>query len=270
MSIGFLSRRLFACLGLAGFLGVAAAGIVVADDGAPATGGDRAARLTVFADASLMDGLKAAVDAYHAKTGMAATLTVAADASLARQIEAGAAVDVFVAAGNETVDRLVAGGFAAADSITRIAGNRLAIVGPAGADPLGLTPPALLDRLGDGLIAVGDPEDEPVGRFARAAFVSLGIWEAIEGRLDTTENVRLVLDKVAAGERPLGVVFMTDAIGDGRVALVAKLPGDSHPAIVYRGVATRAGDRARADGFLAFLAGEEGQAILAEAGFRAP
>ncbi|HEV3182058.1 MAG TPA: molybdate ABC transporter substrate-binding protein [Steroidobacteraceae bacterium] len=106
--------------------------------------------------------------------------------------------------------------------------------GPKPAAPRGA--PALLvfaGALGEGRRATGDPDSVPVGRYARAALMKLGVWPQVSGRLVAAENVRAALEYVARGEAPLGIVYRTDAQAEKRVRVVAVFPPDSHPPITY-------------------------------------
>ena len=151
------------------------------------------------------------------------------------------------------------------------AGNRLALIAPRDSDiAAGLNPATDLDGLlGDGRLAIGDPDHVPAGLYARDAFQTLGLWPDIASRLARTGDVRGALALVARGEAPLGVVYATDAAITDHVRIVTLLPADSHPPIAYPAALTAtAGDDARA--FLAFLRGPAAQAIFRARGFSPP
>ena len=106
-----------------------------------------------------------------------------------------------------------------------------------------------------------------MGRYARAALTTLGVWGEIEPRLVRAENVRSALAFVARGEVPLGIVYETDARVDPKVRVVGLFPDSSHPPITYPIALTRdAGPGA--DRFLAYLRGPGGRAEFEKAGFR--
>ena len=226
--------------------------------------------LTVFAAASL----KTALDEIDARvvgpTGHRLRLTYAGTPALARQIEAGAPADVFIAADDQWMDYLQAAGRIDGASRVTLVGNSLVLIAPAterGDVPLDV---AGLDRaLGPGRLAVADPDTVPAGRYARQALEHLGLWHAVRGRLAPHENVRAALALVARGEAPLGIVYASDAVDERRVAVVARLPADSHAPVRYP-AAVVAGASSRAPEVLRLLASEPAQAIFMRHGFSVP
>lgn len=225
----------------------------------------------VFAAASLTDALTEAAEAFTAETGITVRLSFAASSALARQIETGAPATVFVSANRQWIDHLESAGLIVATSRFDLAGNRLALIAPRGSDlPAGFAPAAdLPDALGDGRLAVGDPDHVPAGQYARAALVAMGLWPELESRLARTGDVRGALALVARGEVPFGIVYATDAAIAEGVEIVALLPADAHPPIAYPAALTGAADDdARA--FLAFLRRPAARAIFRARGFAPP
>ncbi len=225
----------------------------------------------VFAAASLTDALTEIAQAFTAQTGIRAQFSFAASSTLARQIEYGAPASVFISANRLWMDRLEEAGMVVAASRSDIAGNRLAVIAPAGAAvPADFTPSTDLETLlGDGRLAVADPDHVPAGIYARSALQSLGLWQELQPRLARSGDVRGALALVARGETPLGIVYASDAEVTDRVRVVALLPTDSHPPIAYpAALTTTAGDDARA--FLPFLHSPAAQAIFRTRGFSAP
>ncbi|WP_308915596.1 molybdate ABC transporter substrate-binding protein [Jannaschia sp. LMIT008] len=183
--------------------------------------------LTVFAAASL----KTVLDGW-ALPGT--RLTYAGSGTLARQIAHGAPADVVILAARDWMDWLIGQGAVGRAHV--VAGNVLVFAARAGGAPLPLTSDAVLDRLGDGRLAMGDPLSVPAGRYARQALVSLGLWDAVVDRLIVAENVRAALAYVARGDVPLGVVYRSD-LGAG-VDAVAEVPPDAHDPIEYLAAVT--------------------------------
>lgn len=234
------------------------------------------ASLVIFAASSLQDAL----ERFHQSRAEEPSVeTVFAGSSqLARQIEQGAPADLFVSADLHWMDWLQARGLVDVAGRRNIARNRLALVAPVGegAAPVDLAPGPglagrLLDRLGDGRLAMAQPE-VPAGRYGREALTSLGVWSQLEPRLAPTENVRAALTLVAHGEAPLGLVYATDARAEDRVATVAHVAPELHSPIVYPAapVGQATIRRPAAIAYLNDLAGPRGQAVLGELGFAAP
>ncbi len=78
---------------------------------------------------------------------------------------------------------------------------------------VGAAPRTLKDLAGAGVqrIALGNPDNVPVGRYGKGALEAAGLWPSVRGRIITTQNVRQSLDYVARGEVDAGFVYATDA-----------------------------------------------------------
>jgi molybdate transport system substrate-binding protein len=224
--------------------------------------------ITVFAAASMTNVLGELATEFEKQTGTAVTLSFAASSALARQIEAGARVDAFVSADQEWMDYLAARKLIEPASRRDIAGNSLVLIAPAGSQPaLAIRPGfALAAALGDGRLAVADPDTVPAGRYAKAALLRLGVWASVEGKLANTDNVRAALAFVARGEAPLGIVYATDARIEKKVRVVGVFPADTYPPISYP-AAVPVDGRPTGAAFLDFLAGPAGEAAFARHGF---
>ena len=225
----------------------------------------RGAELTVFAAASLTNALQEIV---AGRTDV--RFSFAASSTLARQIEQGAAADLFLSADEAWMDYLVQRGLIAPE--TRIAplSNALVLVAPAGqAKPVTLAPGLDLAALlgPGGRLVTGDPAHVPVGRYARQALEKLGLWAVAESRLARAENVRAALLLVERGEAPYGIVYSTDAAITRKVKVVATFPADSHPPISYPMAVVKSRDGPAARALLAELSGPAAKAIYAKNGF---
>ncbi len=184
-------------------------------------------RVVVFAAASL----KPPLDAIAARWDGPVALSYGGSGTLARQVAAGAPAQVVILAAQDWMDWLASQG-AVAGPVRSVAGNRLVLVGPPGAAPVALEAGAMLDRLEGGRLAIGDPVSVPAGRYARAAFETLGLWDALAPRLLAASDARAALAYVEGGDAALGAAYASDAAG-ARVAVVADLPPGSHPPIAY-------------------------------------
>jgi len=224
--------------------------------------------VTVFAAASLTNVLGKLGDDFTKSTGVPVRLSFAASSILARQIEAGAGADVFLSADQEWMDYLEQRGRIQKSSRHNLLGNRLALIAPADSKiELKIAPGfPLATALGKGRLATGDPDSVPVGRYARQALTTLGVWNDVADRLVRAEDVRHALMFVARGEVPLGIVYETDARIDKRVRLVGLFPAESHLPITYP-VALTAGAGPNAARFLDFIRGDAGRSAFEGFGF---
>jgi molybdate transport system substrate-binding protein len=227
------------------------------------------ADVTVFAAASLKEALDAQVRIFQRDTAERVTVAYGASTALARQIEAGAPADLFIAADAESMDYVDGHGLVDHRSRVILLKNRLALIAPANsAANLPIVPGfALAAALGDGKLAMGNPGSVPAGKYAKRALQSLAVWESVEKHVARTENVRAALALVARGEAPLGIVYTTDARAEPRVRVLGLFPESSHPPIVYP-VAVVAGRKSpRAQALLNYLASDAARSIWQSHGF---
>jgi molybdate transport system substrate-binding protein len=224
--------------------------------------------LIVFAAASLADAVTAVSKAFTQDTGIAVKTSFAASSVLAKQIESGAPATVFFSADEDWMSYLQSRNLLAPGSRKDVLANQLALVAPADstASVKITSGPALLQALGAARIATGDPDAVPVGRYARAALIRLGVWEQLQGRLVRAEDVRSALAFVARGEAPFGIVYLTDAKIEKRVKLLDVFPPDLYPPIRYP-IALIAGAGADASRFVGFATGSRAVAIFEGYGF---
>jgi len=224
-----------------------------------------AAPLVIFAAASLQGPLDEAVDQWEAGTGGEAVISYAGTSALARQIDAGAPADLFISASADWMDWLEAEGGIVPESRVDLLGNALVIVGRGDpVEPLD----ALPARLGDGLIALALTQSVPAGIYARAALEALGLWEPLAGRIVETDNVRGALILADLGEAEMAVVYRSDATAAPDLAILATLPEDTHPPIVYPGaIIAKTASAEAAASLLEWLQGEAAAAIFGAAGF---
>ena len=229
----------------------------------------RLPELLVLAAASLTDVLDKLSADWTRSSGIAIKLSFAASSALARQIEAGSPADVFVSADQQWMDYLAERRLIDAASRRDLVGNSLVLIAPSDSQ-VRLTLKRgvdLMAALGSGRLATCDPASVPVGRYARSALESLGVWDRLKDRLVPADNVRGALNFVARGEVPLGVVYATDARAEQSVRIVATFPAGSHAPITYPAAKTAAG-RPEALGYIAYLSGKEAIVTWKEYGFQ--
>ena len=202
-----------------------------------------------------------------ANPGTTLVLNFASSGALLQQMEQGAPVDVFASADQETMDKAAA----LMDPAGRVdfAGNALVLIVPS-QTALPLTSPEDLKGGQFKLVAIGNPDSVPVGRYTKGALSAAGLYDALTPKFVMAENVRQALDYVARGEVQAGFVYATDAaLRADKVAVAAELAGHkpiSYPIALLKD--SKSKDMGRK--FIDFVMGEEGQEILARFGFRRP
>ena len=234
------------------------------------------ASLTIYAAASLKAVL-AKVQTAYAAANPGTTLTISTDSSsaLETKIEQGAPADVFLSADTANPQKLVDESLAAG-ALTKFAGNLLTVIVPT-SNPAAITSPADLAKPGVKVIAADDTvpitkyASQLVGNLASQAGYPTGFVAAYTANIVSKEdNVAAVVAKIELGEGDAGIVYVTDAKTSTKVTTIAVPAGANVPA-TYAGVVVKASpNAAAAQAFLAWLAGPDGQAILASFGFLPP
>lgn len=212
----------------------------------------------VFAASSLREALAAAAGAFTRTREAEIVFSFAASSALAKQIEAGAPADLYVAADEDWMNYLAERRLILADSRQVMAGNTLVIAAPGAAG-------GIEDLLVSGRFAMGDPSNVPAGKYAKAALESLGLWDRVKGNAVFGENVRAALEFVRKGAARAAIVYGSDLRAAPELTTAYTFAPGTHPPIVYPAALVRENATARA--FLGFLASDEGQAILVAQGF---
>lgn len=223
-------------------------------------GAPQAEPLRLFAAASLQGPLDTVADAWDSPV----VISYGGSGAMARQISQGAPADAVLLANTAWADWLLARGVASAPA-RNLLSNSLVIVGKAGASPLqDATAGTLLERLGDGRLAMGQHMSVPAGIYAQTWLERTDAWSALRPYLAETENVRAALALVARGEAPLGIVYASDAAASDQVDVIWHIPTDTHEPILYPGLALTPTGAAFLDHLAAHID------TFVAAGFRAP
>jgi molybdate transport system substrate-binding protein len=212
-------------------------------------------KLVIFAAASLKDALDEVNAAYQREEGQATTTSYAASSTLAKQIEAAAPADVFISADLDWMDYLAKRDLIKPETRANLLGNRLVLIAPVDSTAnLGIVPYfPLAQALGNGRLAIADPNGVPAGKYGKAALEALGVWPTVADRLAPGENVRATLALVSRGEAPLGIVYQTDAVADQGVKILGAFPENTHPPIIYPIAVVATSTNPGAPGYIAYL-----------------
>jgi molybdate transport system substrate-binding protein len=265
-------RRGGVLLVLATLLG-ACSGAAAGTSGAPSAA---AIEMTVYAAASLKGAVPGVKSAYEVVApGVVLTFATDSSSTLRTQIEQGAPADVFLSADETNPSVLVDAGLADGEAVD-FAGNLLTIIVPI-ADPAGIASARDLARNGVKVIAAGP--DVPITKYATQAVANLanrsgdadGFVARYEGNVVSKEdNVKAVVAKIELGEGDAAIVYATDAKASSKVKAI-ELPAEANVRAIYAGVVLKASAHVgEARAFLTWLAGTDGQAVLAEFGFVPP
>jgi len=219
----------------------------------------RAETLTVGAASSLTDVLPKLIEAYKAaEAAPDFKTTFDATSRLAKQIEQGAPMDVFLATDDDFSKKL--------NDRRTLAGGHLVVIVPAGQTQhfkslkeLAAAPPKKLALAG---------ENVPAGKYAEAALKASGVWDDLKAKVVRADNVRAALKWVAVGEAEVGIVYLSDVINEPRVRLALGIESATHPPIHYvGGIVAASKKQEQAKKFLDFLQSDAAKAIFVTFGF---
>ncbi|MGD0814213.1 MAG: molybdate ABC transporter substrate-binding protein [Verrucomicrobiota bacterium] len=226
-----------------------------------------AATITVFAAASLMDGLREIARNYQDKTGDKIEFNFAASSLLERQIEEGAPADIFFSADEPKMDALEKKGLVDRKTRRSRLSNSLVIVVPADS-LLSITSPADLATGKIGHLALADPKSVPAGIYAREYLSKIHLWNQIAPKVVPMGDVRAALAAVESGDAEAGIVYKTDAAISKKARVAFAVPRQDGPKISYpMAVMKEAREPKAARAFLEYLDSDAAARIFKRFGF---
>ncbi len=227
-------------------------------------------RLLVFAAASTYAPMQEITRLFARQENVKVDVSYAGSSTLARQIEAGAPVDIFLSANVLWIEYLISKGLLAKENTASILSNSLVLIAPKNhtgtADTMNVL--MLPDILGADRLAIGDPDHVPAGIYAKQALEHFGLWQALRTRLAPQTNVKNVAYLVARQESPFGIVYKTDAMRDAKLKIVTEFPETSHDKIRYMLGELNSGNSVSVAKFRNFLLSQEAMQIFRGYGFR--
>ena len=227
-------------------------------------------RITVFAAASTTNVVSEVAQIFELKEKTKIILSFAASSTLAKQIERGALVDVYLSANSKWVDYLKDKGMIAAEQVYFLFSNQLVLIAPGqGVGPTyDIKDFPFQTILKDQYLAMADPSHTPAGNYAKKALEYYGVWQNIKSRIAPMKDVRSALRLVERQETPLGIVYATDARISNKIKILSVFPSISHPPIEYMAAAIGKQPTPEIQKFLIFLQSKTAQALYAKHGFK--
>jgi molybdate transport system substrate-binding protein len=200
-------------------------------------------------------------------SGTNVSLNFGGSGNLRKQIEGGAPVDVFASADETQIDILANESLIDNSSREDFAQNSLVLIVPENST-LNIT--GLKDLADPKVqkIGIGNPDTVPAGNYTRTALTEAGLWSQLENKTVLAEDVRQVLLYVERGEVDAGFVYATDAkTANPKTIKIVTNVSVSTPVTYPIAVVSSSKHKEKAQKFLDFVAGKEGQKILKEYDF---
>ncbi len=222
--------------------------------------------LTISAAASLQETLGEVETIYRfGHTAVDFRNNFGSSGTLAREIEQGAPVDIFISAAAKPMDDLEEKKLIAIGTRANLLHNSLVLIAPLDSKLQGFA------ELGDKstrLIAIGDPASVPAGQYAQQTLNALHLYDQVKGKLVLGKDVRQVLTYIETGNADAGFVYATDAQVSRGVRVVAVVPESAHDPIVYpAAVVKSSANQEEARRFVKFLGSSEAKEIFTKHGY---
>ena len=224
----------------------------------------------VFSAGSTTNAVSDIATLFFQKKGIKAITSFASSSTLARQIEKGAPAQVYISANKKWMDYLEQQKMIESHTRFDLLSNRLVLIAPADSSVSIITIKKdfpLASLIGNGHMAMGDPDHVPSGIYGKQAMETLGVWEGIKEKVVRAKDVRAALVLVARGEVPVGQVYATDAAISDMVKIIGTFPEETHPPIVYPAAIIAGQDVPEARAFMAFLKSLDAKNIFEKYGF---
>ncbi len=225
--------------------------------------------VTVFAAASTTNALIDVAAGFTRATQIAVKTSFASSSTLAKQIAQGAPADIYISANPKWMDYLVEKERVSELRRFDLLGNRLVLIAPKSSTAQVTIAPDgnLVSILGNGKLAMGDPDHVPAGIYGQQALKSLGLWADLSAKVARAWDVRACLALVERTEAPLGIVYATDAAISEKVKVLSEFPPATHSPITYPAALVGNPPSPEATAFVQYLRGNEARAIFEKYGF---
>ncbi|MCD8502151.1 MAG: molybdate ABC transporter substrate-binding protein [Bacillaceae bacterium] len=219
----------------------------------------------------------AASDLYHALTeigeefsdesGINIEFTYGSTGLLTQQIQEGAPFDLFLAAHESYIDRLIERDAVFGDSKAYYAIGRIVTMSSSN-EKIELDKDYLLSSEVQH-ITIANPEHAPYGKAAKETLESWGIWEDIQPKLVLGENIRQSYQYVESGNADVGIIAL--ALMNRTEFHYELIDEETHePILQALGIPVQTEKKELAESLLQFILSERGQEILIEYGFDIP
>ena len=230
----------------------------------------RQVELYVFAAASLTETMDEIIEDYKTVAPDVTVIpTYDSSGTLLKQIQEGAACDLFLSAAQKQMDTLGDAGSLQSDTRVDLLENKVTLAVPAG-NPKGIESFDQLARLleeGGVFLAIGN-SDVPVGQYTQKIFAWYGLEEAaLSACLTYGSNVKEVTTHVAEGSVDCGIIYATDAASAGLTVVDSATEEMCGQVIYPAAVLADSAHPDQAEAFLDYLRTSEAGAVFERVGF---
>lgn len=206
--------------------------------------------------------------------GIDVTVSYGSSGNFYSQLSNGAPFDIFLSADIEYPRKLVAGGQGLSETLFPYAVGQIVVWTPKSSaidlERLGVQALAAPEARS---IAIANPQHAPYGRAAESAMKTLGVYEAVKGRLVLGENIAQTAQFIESGAADIGIIALSLAMSPSMrdKGHYWRVPLDAYPRLEQGGVILSwARDRDAAQRFIAYMRGADGRKTLGEYGFMMP
>ncbi|WP_394219041.1 molybdate ABC transporter substrate-binding protein [Halobacillus trueperi] len=220
----------------------------------------------IAAAASLKDVMEELAPLFEEQFNIELETIYGSSGKLARQIEQGAPVDVFLSADLRWIELLKEQNLVVKDTYIEFATNRIVLIGHDSTSPLDTIQDLKLKE--NEQLAVGNPESVPAGTYTKQALERIQLWGSLEGQMVFGSDVRQVLAYVESGQVDYGFVYASDAMISDQVITLTQVDNRLHDSIVYPGIViSESRTKDQGQKFLSFLTSDQATDIYKAYGF---
>jgi molybdate transport system substrate-binding protein len=225
-------------------------------------------RLTIYAAADLAFALKEIAAAFERTFNVDVILVFGSTGNLAHQIEHGAPADLFFAASDTFIDRLVERGAVLRETRAIYAQGRI-VLATARSAGTKLTDLRQLAEPRVRRVAIANPLHAPYGKAAKETLQRAGVLDVVRPKLILAENIRQALQFLQTGNADAGIVALSVA-GVPEIEWVPIDPALHNPLNQAVAVVRRSAQPDLASAFIQFVNGRQGRPVMKRFGFVLP
>ncbi|WP_209348279.1 molybdate ABC transporter substrate-binding protein [Pontixanthobacter sp. CEM42] len=226
----------------------------------------------VFAASSLQAPLDELAENWTSQGNREPVLSYASSTALARQIENGSLADLYISADEQWTNYIVSAGKIGPEGIRTLAGNSIVAAthkdGPHNAAYEMM--PTAAELFTDATVTSGDPESVPLGRYAKEALLTQGVWDDIGPQIIRTSSSAAALRLVLLQEADFGILYASDALRRDDLESWSIFADDAYSPITYKAVLLPSSGHPEAAEFLDYIVSDEAAAVFAKYGFTLP